>query len=117
MNCRTFSPNLRTRGKRSHLHHYHHYHHKAVESPKKKQKNKPYTDRLRHFRLPTLEHRRRSGGLIHAYKYISGIHHVKNPQFTMTAYSLTRGNSQTILSTVARRGLTSSFCYERVVAD
>ena len=43
----------------------------------------PYTDRLRHLRLPSLEHRWRRGDIIGAVRYISGIYQVKNLNFTM----------------------------------
>ena len=58
-------------------------------------KDKDYPERLKALKLPSLEHRRRRGDLIEAFKYIRGFYDVSRPHFDLASgKSLsTRGNS------------------------
>ena len=58
-------------------------------------KDKDYPERLKALKLPSLEHRRRRGDLIEAFKYIRGFYDVSRPHFdSASGKSLsTRGNS------------------------
>ena len=73
---------------------------------------------LSHLSLSILEHQRRGGDLIGAYKYICGIYQVKNLQFTMAAYSETHGDGNSRKIFRAFTGLKiRSFFSQRVEAD
>ena len=55
----------------------------------------PYNERLRALNLPSLEHRRRRGDMIDAYKYIRDIYLTSEPTFATAPYTdrSMRGNS------------------------
>jgi len=55
-------------------------------------RDKPYPERLKILKLPTLEHRRKRGDIIEVFKYLRGFYHVQHPTFTLSDSAL-RGNS------------------------
>ena len=64
----------------------------------------PINERIRVLNLPSLEHRRRCGDMIDAYKYIRGINLTSEPTFTTSPYTdrRMRGNSLKLFKSFAR---------------
>lgn len=81
-----------------------------------KLKDKPYQERLRILKLPSLEHRRRRGDMIDLYKYLSGLYKTIRPCFEPHSGRDTRGNSRKLAKHYTRTELRRSFFSERVVS-
>ncbi len=76
----------------------------------------PYHSRLRIIGLPTLEYRRVRADMVHMYKIIHDIDKIgKDKQFTMSAYTATRGNSFMFFKKRARPGVRKNTFSHRVV--
>ena len=58
-----------------------------------KLKDKPYSERLKILKLPSLEHRRRRGDMIEVFKYLSGRNQTDRPLFKLHCGRDTRGHS------------------------
>ena len=56
-------------------------------------KDKPYPERLKTLKLPSLEYRRYRGDMIDTYKYITGAYTTSRPKLELHSGRETRGNS------------------------
>ncbi len=76
----------------------------------------PYHNRLRILGLPTLEYRRVRADMVQMYKIIHNIDKIdKDKQFTMSAYTATRGNSFKLFKKRARTEVRKNTFSHRVV--
>ena len=55
--------------------------------------NKPYMERLRLLKLPSLAYRRIRGDMIETYKYVHGEYNVNSPWIQFEDNTVTRGHS------------------------
>ena len=80
-------------------------------------KDKPYPERLRALRLPSLEHRRHRGDMIEVYKYINGFYKVDSPKllFADAETRDLRGNTKKLLKVRSRLNVRSSYFSNRIV--
>ena len=81
-----------------------------------KLKDKPYEERLKTLKLPSLEHRRRRGDMIDLHKYLSGLYDTTRPQFEPHIGRDTRGNSRRMAKHHTRLDIRRTFFSERVVS-
>ena len=79
-------------------------------------KDKPYPERLSILKLPSLEHRRRRGGMIDLFKYFTGIYDASRPIFELAPNSNTRGHSKKLIKKRSRLAVRRNFFSERVVS-
>ena len=56
-------------------------------------RDKSYPERLKILKLPSLEHRRRRGGLIETYKFINGQYDTEKPSFKKSDKDQLRGHT------------------------
>ena len=77
-------------------------------------KNKPYSERLRALKLPSLEHRRKRGDMIDVFKYVHGMYRSQNPKFLLSE-TKTRTNSLKILKAHHKTKIRGNYFTERVV--
>ncbi|XP_076443974.1 uncharacterized protein LOC143282259 [Babylonia areolata] len=75
----------------------------------------PYPERLRHLRLPSLEHRRNRGDMIDTYKYMHGLYDVDRPRLEPATSHNTWGHSLRIKKKHCRLNVHSSSFSQRVV--
>ena len=81
-------------------------------------KHLPYEERLKELNLPSLEHRRRRGDMIHVYKIMSKIDRV-DPEalFERADHTGTRGHSQKLFRKRSRLELRANSFSQRIVED
>ena len=81
-------------------------------------RDKPYEERLRKLRLPSLTHRRRRGDMIQMYKVVKGIVRIDMSKFfSLSPLSHTRGHSfKMFRSHAVKVPRTNSFS-QRVIKD
>jgi len=77
----------------------------------------PYHERLFRLRLPTLQHRRRRGDLIEAYKIQHNLYDIEKEKIWTLRQDRRRGHSFSIFKQRARLQRTGSFFTHRVVND
>jgi len=78
----------------------------------------PYEERIRHLKLPSLEHRRRRGDMIQTFKILNGIDRIDQHMFfPMTNKSTTRGHSQKIAKKHSKLSMRQTVFSQRVVND
>ena len=58
--------------------------------------NRPYQERLRYLKLPSLAYRRRRGDMIYLYKIMSGNINIRKEDFFAATQCNTRGHSQKV---------------------
>jgi len=56
-----------------------------------------YHDRLQYLNLPSLQHRRRRGGLIYLYQLLQGTYDINNIFFTLFNSTITRGHTKKLV--------------------
>ena len=79
-------------------------------------KDKPYSERLKTLRLPSLEYRRHRGDMIDTYKYLSGIYQTSRPKLELHRGRETRGNSLKLAKHRSRLQTRSSYFSQRIVS-
>ncbi|KAL8561621.1 hypothetical protein ACOMHN_001353 [Nucella lapillus] len=79
-------------------------------------KNKPYPERLRALKLPTLEHRRLRGDMVEVFKYLHGCYEVLQPELTLASGRAPRGHSLKLQKDRYRLDLRGNYFAHRVVA-
>ena len=80
-------------------------------------KNKPYPERLKTLKLPSLEFRRLRGDVIDVYKYITGLYDTSRPELEKHTGRETRGNSIKLAVNRSRLNVRSSFFSQRIVKE
>ena len=80
-------------------------------------KDKPYNERLKALRLPSLEHRRHRGDMIEVYKYFNDFYNVGSPKFVPADAGTRdlRGNSMRLQKTRFRLNVRANYFSNRVV--
>ncbi|XP_076442806.1 uncharacterized protein LOC143281482 [Babylonia areolata] len=78
-------------------------------------RDKVYPERLATLKLPSLEHRRKSGDMIDTNKYVHGIYKTDKPQFTLSSNKASRGHSLKQSKVRCRLNVRSAFFAERVI--
>ena len=78
-------------------------------------KNKPYSQRLRELKLPSLQFRRLRGDMIDTYKYLTGIYKTSSPTFKLHDTRDTRGHSKKLSKSRHNLQIRKNFLSERVV--
>ena len=79
-------------------------------------KNLSYPDRLRKLELPSLEHRRKRGDMIDAYKYLHGHYDCAKPSLPISEVTQTRGHSLKLETNFSRLNVRKSFFSQRIVS-
>ena len=79
-------------------------------------KNKPYPDRLRELKLPSLRFRRLRGDMIDTFKYITGIYDTTRPHLDTYTGREVRGHSLKLSKHQVRLKVRSGFFAERIVS-
>ena len=77
-------------------------------------KDKPYSDRLKKLKLPSLEYRRLRGDMIETYKYLHGHYDTEYPKFEKTTTTHLRGHSLKIAKQRTRLSIRSNFFSNRI---
>ena len=77
-------------------------------------KDKPYSDRLKKLKLPSLEYRRLRGDMIETYKYLHGHYDTEYPKFEKTTTTHLRGHSLKIVKQRTRLSIRSNFFSNRI---
>ena len=80
-------------------------------------KNKPYPERLRELKLPSLQFRRLRGDMIDTFKYVTGIYNTTRPRLDPYAGREVRGHSKKLAKKQVNLRIRSGFFAERVVAS
>ena len=78
-------------------------------------KNLSYPERLQKLGLPSLEHRRKRGDMIDAYKYIHGHYDCARPSLPFSETTQTRGNSLKLKTCFSRLNVRKQFFSQRIV--
>ena len=79
-------------------------------------KNLSYSDRLKKLKLPSLEHRRKRGDMIDAYKYIHDHYDCDRPLLPMSGMTHTRGHSLKLKRNFSRLDVRKYFFSQRIVS-
>ena len=80
-------------------------------------KNKPYEERLKEMKLPSLKYRRKRGDLIEAYKYTHGFYHVNQDLLQFDTDSRTRGHAYKLKKQRSRLDVRKNFFSVRIVNE
>ena len=80
-------------------------------------KDKPYPERLKILKLPTLEHRRHRGDMIEVYKYTNGFYKVDSPRLQLVEENSKnlRDNTRKLIKTRCRLDIRANYFSSRVV--
>ena len=78
-------------------------------------KNKPYSERLRILKLPTMEHRRLRGDIIETFKYLNNFYDVEKPKFNKPLTSNLRGHPLKLAHNRSRLEIRRHFFANRIV--
>ena len=80
-------------------------------------KDKPYPERLRILKLPSLEHRRRRGSMIETFKFMHGHYNTEKPHFNLAKTNQLRGNSLKLQKVSVKSRIRANFISNRVIND
>ena len=80
-------------------------------------KNKPYEERLREMKLPSLRYRRKRGDLIEAFKYTHDFYHVNQNLLQFDLDSRTRGHKYKLKKQSCRLEVRKNFFSIRIVNE
>ena len=81
-------------------------------------RDRPYNERLKALRLPSLEHRRLRGDMIDVFKYVHGIYDTDRPHFEpsrTTTSKETRGHSLKLTKQHCRLNMRGNYFSQRVI--
>ena len=79
-------------------------------------KHLSYPERLQKLELPSLEHRRKRGDMIDAYKYIHGHYDCATPTLPFSDVTQTRGHSLKLKTCFSRLNVRKYFFSQRIVS-
>ena len=80
-------------------------------------KEKPYSERLKALKLPSLEHRRKRGDMIEVFKYVNNFYDVKSPKLSKAKNEQLRGNSKKLEKTRCNTSIRLNYFSNRCIND